>query len=303
MKELLKLLENDAKLSPKALALMLEKEEGDIKKLIDEYENEGVILGYRTGETAISSQKLKFVNETHRLMLLTLCPAALARSEAFAPGEPHTHTLDFKLWFETMSAQSDACTLSIHEDVYDAAQADALLERVSEDLTAIRTLTGAAIQEHTVYVTKTLFAGVQRFAVANHTDGTQVLQLVQHPGPGQKLIPIGLQQLPALLNRVFICKTGKPLALRHGAQLTGGGKGLGARDGADDELIQLFAAAAEAIQEGCHIAAGIQRPGRGGIPVGVAEKTAASAALDPGAVSAALDTDGIPQVAQGENVG
>ena len=32
-----------------------------------------LILGYRTGETAISSQKLKFVNETHRMMLLTLC--------------------------------------------------------------------------------------------------------------------------------------------------------------------------------------------------------------------------------------
>ena len=48
MKELLKLLENDAKLSPKALALMLEKEEGDIKKMIDSYENDGVILGYRT---------------------------------------------------------------------------------------------------------------------------------------------------------------------------------------------------------------------------------------------------------------
>ena len=48
MKELLKLLENDAKLSPKALALMLEKEEGDIKKMIEAYENDGVILGYRT---------------------------------------------------------------------------------------------------------------------------------------------------------------------------------------------------------------------------------------------------------------
>ena len=32
-----------------------------------------LILGYRTGETVISSQKLKFVNDTHRLMLLTLC--------------------------------------------------------------------------------------------------------------------------------------------------------------------------------------------------------------------------------------
>lgn len=48
MKELLKLMENDAHLSPNALALMLEKEEGDIKKMIREYENNGVILGYRT---------------------------------------------------------------------------------------------------------------------------------------------------------------------------------------------------------------------------------------------------------------
>ncbi|MBE6541675.1 MAG: Lrp/AsnC family transcriptional regulator [Ruminococcaceae bacterium] len=48
MSELLKLLENDARLSPKALALMLEKEEGDIKKMIENYEKEGVILGYHT---------------------------------------------------------------------------------------------------------------------------------------------------------------------------------------------------------------------------------------------------------------
>ncbi len=48
MKELLKLLENDAKLSPRALALMLEKEEGDIKAMIEGYEQDGVILGYRT---------------------------------------------------------------------------------------------------------------------------------------------------------------------------------------------------------------------------------------------------------------
>ena len=48
MSELLRLLENDARLSPKALALMLDKEEGDIKALIEDYENSGVILGYHT---------------------------------------------------------------------------------------------------------------------------------------------------------------------------------------------------------------------------------------------------------------
>ena len=48
MNELLKLLENDARLSPETLALMLDKETGDIKKMIEEYEREGVIVGYHT---------------------------------------------------------------------------------------------------------------------------------------------------------------------------------------------------------------------------------------------------------------
>lgn len=48
MTELLRILENDARLSPEALALMLDKETGDIKKMIEDYENNGVILGYRT---------------------------------------------------------------------------------------------------------------------------------------------------------------------------------------------------------------------------------------------------------------
>ena len=48
MNELLKLLENDARLSPESLALMLDKEVGDIKTMIEDYENAGVILGYQT---------------------------------------------------------------------------------------------------------------------------------------------------------------------------------------------------------------------------------------------------------------
>ena len=48
MNELLKLLENDARLSPEALALMLDKEVGDIRTIIEDYENAGVILGYQT---------------------------------------------------------------------------------------------------------------------------------------------------------------------------------------------------------------------------------------------------------------
>ena len=48
MKKLLKLLEKNAQLSTRELALMCEKEEGDIKTLIDAYEKDGVILGYTT---------------------------------------------------------------------------------------------------------------------------------------------------------------------------------------------------------------------------------------------------------------
>ena len=48
MKKLLRLLEKDAHLTAEELALMCEKEVGDIKKMIDEYEERGIILGYTT---------------------------------------------------------------------------------------------------------------------------------------------------------------------------------------------------------------------------------------------------------------
>ena len=48
MKHFLKLLEKDAHLTPAELALMCEKEEGDIKQMIEHFEARGVILGYTT---------------------------------------------------------------------------------------------------------------------------------------------------------------------------------------------------------------------------------------------------------------
>lgn len=44
-----------------------------------------LILGYHTGEAAVSSQKLKFINDTHRMMLLTLCFSE--KPQAFPIGE------------------------------------------------------------------------------------------------------------------------------------------------------------------------------------------------------------------------
>ncbi|MBO5270453.1 MAG: Lrp/AsnC family transcriptional regulator [Clostridia bacterium] len=45
---LLKLLEDDASLTPAQLATMLDKEEGEIRDLIRTYEKDGVIVGYKT---------------------------------------------------------------------------------------------------------------------------------------------------------------------------------------------------------------------------------------------------------------
>ena len=47
MKTLLNLLEDDARLSAEQIAVMLDKEVGDIKDIIAEYEKEGIILGYK----------------------------------------------------------------------------------------------------------------------------------------------------------------------------------------------------------------------------------------------------------------
>ena len=48
MDKMLKLLEDDATLTAEQLATMLDKEVGDIKKIIEKHEQDGVILGYKT---------------------------------------------------------------------------------------------------------------------------------------------------------------------------------------------------------------------------------------------------------------
>ena len=48
MDQLLKVLEDNANLTPEQLAVMCNKEVGDIKKFIEQNEKDGVILGYKT---------------------------------------------------------------------------------------------------------------------------------------------------------------------------------------------------------------------------------------------------------------
>ena len=47
MNELLKIVENNCRLTDAQIAMMLEKDEGDIKAMIEKYEAEKVILGYK----------------------------------------------------------------------------------------------------------------------------------------------------------------------------------------------------------------------------------------------------------------
>ena len=46
-KEILEKLENDCRVSPRNLALMLSKEEGEIKAIIEDLEKQRIILGYK----------------------------------------------------------------------------------------------------------------------------------------------------------------------------------------------------------------------------------------------------------------
>ena len=47
MDKILKLLEDDATITPEQIAVMLSKEVGDIKEAVEKYEKNGVILGYK----------------------------------------------------------------------------------------------------------------------------------------------------------------------------------------------------------------------------------------------------------------
>lgn len=69
MTKLLKFLEKDAKITPEELALMCQKEVGDIKAIIDEYEKSGTILGY-TAIVDWDKTDLEYVNALIELKVI-----------------------------------------------------------------------------------------------------------------------------------------------------------------------------------------------------------------------------------------
>ncbi len=48
MNQLLNMLQNDARLTPEQIAVMTQKDAGDIRRAIEKYEKEGIIVGYQT---------------------------------------------------------------------------------------------------------------------------------------------------------------------------------------------------------------------------------------------------------------
>lgn len=99
------------------------------------------------------------------LFLLFNNLADVRADSVFTVGEPHASTLEFRQYFETMSATFGAGTLSIAQNVYEAAHADALWRTVMADWAALCEATGLLPEEltpHTVYVVRSTPNGLER---------------------------------------------------------------------------------------------------------------------------------------------
>ncbi len=103
------------------------------------------------------------------LFLLFNSLADVRADSVFTVGEPHASTLEFRQYFETMSATFGAGTLSIAQNVYEAAHADALWRTVMADWAALCEATGLLPEEltpHTVYVVRSTPMGWSALAAA-----------------------------------------------------------------------------------------------------------------------------------------
>lgn len=94
------------------------------------------------------------------LCMLLVFPAAA--ESLFQPGEPHASTLEFRQYFETLSAVQGNHTLSIAARIYDEALAQKLYETIAADLNVIAQKLGLSqegFSPHTVYVVERLVNG------------------------------------------------------------------------------------------------------------------------------------------------
>lgn len=107
------------------------------------------------------------------LLVLLLPLTGSAEDSLFTKGTPHTSQLDYRQYFETMSTEVGACTLSIAMDAYAQEIAAQLHDRLAADEAALSAL--AQVQPHTLYVVKKPMAGMQRIGSAIYCTASQVL--------------------------------------------------------------------------------------------------------------------------------
>lgn len=107
------------------------------------------------------------------LLILLLPLTGLAEELHFTQGQPHNSHLDYRQYFETMSAAVGECTLSIAKDAYTEEIAAQLHARLAADEAVLAAF--APVQPHTVYVVKKPMAGMQRIDSAIYCTVEQML--------------------------------------------------------------------------------------------------------------------------------
>lgn len=107
------------------------------------------------------------------ILMFMLPLAGLAEEPLFTEGTPHASHLDYRQYFETMSAEAGECTLAIAGDAYTEERAAQLYAQVSADEAALSAI--GDMRPHTVYVVKKPMAGLQRIDNAIYCTEAQVL--------------------------------------------------------------------------------------------------------------------------------
>lgn len=107
------------------------------------------------------------------LLMLFLPLIGMAEESLFTIGEPHVSQLDYRQYFETMSAQAGQCTIAIAKDAYGKEAAEQLHAQVIADEAVLAAF--GDMRPHTVYVVKKPMAGMQQMDAAIYCTAAQVL--------------------------------------------------------------------------------------------------------------------------------
>ena len=80
----------------------------------------------------------------------------------FKEGEPHASTMEYRLYFDTLTSTVENCSLNIQNKIFTDELGLTLSEKVADDLSAISNVSPVEFSEHTIYVVdETLTGGIQ----------------------------------------------------------------------------------------------------------------------------------------------